>query len=90
MFPPSRYQNRICPQILAQLTEISKLLVLDAMIGIRTSVPSLCMCEFSIACHFIYLPKKRYIEFVLILQVANVLKSNQIVEIRHPKFFFLM
>jgi hypothetical protein len=88
MFPHSHYQNRICPQILAQLIEISKLLVSDAMIGIRTSVHSFCMCEFSIVCHFIYL--KKYIKFVLILQVANVLKSNQMVEIRHPNFFFYL
>jgi hypothetical protein len=44
------------PQILPQLVEMSKLLVLDVMI--RTSIFLLCVCEFLIDCHFVYLLKK--------------------------------
>jgi hypothetical protein len=49
-------KERECPQILAQLIEMSKLLVSDVMTGIRFSAPPFCVC---MACHFVYVAKKK-------------------------------
>jgi hypothetical protein len=35
------------------------LLVFDVMNGVRTSVHPLCMSEFTMTCHFVYLPKEK-------------------------------
>jgi hypothetical protein len=52
-------------QILAQPTEIPKLLMSDIIIGVRILVSPLCMCEFSIVCHFVYLQKKMHITVIV-------------------------
>jgi hypothetical protein len=38
---------------------MSKLLMFDVMTGVRSPFSSLFVCEFSIACHFVYVLKEK-------------------------------
>jgi hypothetical protein len=42
----------------SSIGRLSKLLVLDAIIGVWTPISPFCVCKFSITCHFVHLPKK--------------------------------
>jgi hypothetical protein len=57
------------PQILAQLTEMLQLLVLNVMI--KFSIPPLSVCDFLMTFHFVYLKK-----IIVPLYVENALKIN--------------
>jgi hypothetical protein len=46
------------PQFIAQLTKMSKLLVSNTMIGVRTPVHPPCVCEFPMTCLSFRLSKK--------------------------------